>query len=187
MINCPNCGAANRPGSQVCRMCATKLAQQEASVSRTPADFVSESKSKPEETVETQGIACPSCNTVNEVGWSFCQQCGGRLPQAPAAPEWKPQADYKTTASPVADFIAPATVVAEPPVNPVQPTDSGAAPTVVVEAPSKPAVRSSGERVPPPPAAPSQAPPVPVFNAPPPEPKVAPPPPAPATKPPAPP
>src|SRR5262249_48515417 len=39
----------------------------------------------------------------------------------------------------------------------------------------------------PPPAAPSQAPPVPVFNAPPPEPKVAPPPPAPATKPPAPP
>lgn len=33
-----------------------------------------------------QGIVCPECNTSNEVGWSFCQQCGKRLPQSPAPP-----------------------------------------------------------------------------------------------------
>lgn len=33
-----------------------------------------------------QGIVCPECNTSNEVGWSFCQQCGKRLPKSPAPP-----------------------------------------------------------------------------------------------------
>jgi hypothetical protein len=139
--------------------------------------------------VEPQGIACPSCNTMNEEGWSFCQQCGGRLPQsASPAPEWKPQADYKTTASPAVDFAAPATVVAEPPISPVQPTDSGAAPTVVVETPTQPGARPSAERLQPPitasPPAPPPPPPVRATGQPEP-PKVAPPPPPPpAAKPP---
>ncbi len=44
--------------------------------------------------MEQEGIVCAECNTMNEPGWSFCQQCGKRLtqpaaappPQAPAAP-----------------------------------------------------------------------------------------------------
>ena len=33
-----------------------------------------------------QGTICPECNTSNEVGWSFCQQCGKRLPKSPPPP-----------------------------------------------------------------------------------------------------
>ena len=33
--------------------------------------------------VQQEGIVCPECNTSNEIGWSFCQQCGSRLPASP--------------------------------------------------------------------------------------------------------
>lgn len=36
--------------------------------------------------VEQEGIVCPECNTSNESGWSFCQQCGKRLPKSPPPP-----------------------------------------------------------------------------------------------------
>jgi hypothetical protein len=36
--------------------------------------------------VQPEGIICPECNTANEVGWSFCQQCGKRLPTSPPPP-----------------------------------------------------------------------------------------------------
>lgn len=36
--------------------------------------------------VQQEGNICPECNTSNEVGWSFCQQCGKRLPKSPAPP-----------------------------------------------------------------------------------------------------
>lgn len=38
--------------------------------------------------MEQEGIVCPECSTLNEVGWSFCQQCGKRLvqPQPPPQP-----------------------------------------------------------------------------------------------------
>lgn len=39
-----------------------------------------------EEKMPAQGIVCPECNTSNEAGWSFCQQCGKRLPKSPAPP-----------------------------------------------------------------------------------------------------
>jgi hypothetical protein len=32
---------------------------------------------------ESEGIACPVCHTMNEVGWAYCQQCGSKLQQAP--------------------------------------------------------------------------------------------------------
>ncbi len=35
---------------------------------------------------EQEGIVCPECNTSNEIGWSFCQQCGKRLPKSPPPP-----------------------------------------------------------------------------------------------------
>ena len=36
--------------------------------------------------VEQEGIVCPECSTSNEIGWSFCQQCGKRLPKSPPPP-----------------------------------------------------------------------------------------------------
>jgi len=39
-----------------------------------------------EEKMPAQGIVCSECNTPNEAGWSFCQQCGKRLPKSPAPP-----------------------------------------------------------------------------------------------------
>jgi hypothetical protein len=36
--------------------------------------------------VEQEGIVCPECNTPNESTWSFCQQCGKRLPKSSAPP-----------------------------------------------------------------------------------------------------
>jgi hypothetical protein len=35
---------------------------------------------------EQEGIVCPECSTSNEIGWSFCQQCGKRLPKSPPPP-----------------------------------------------------------------------------------------------------
>ncbi|HEX8185157.1 MAG TPA: FHA domain-containing protein, partial [Blastocatellia bacterium] len=52
------------------------------------------------ESSEPQEIACPKCQTVNEAGWSFCQQCGSKLPKPPApqpAPsDNKAQQGFKT-------------------------------------------------------------------------------------------
>lgn len=38
--------------------------------------------------MQPEGIVCPECNTSNEVGWSFCQQCGKRLPKSPPPPSF---------------------------------------------------------------------------------------------------
>lgn len=38
--------------------------------------------------MQPEGIICPECNTSNEVGWSFCQQCGKRLPKSPPPPSF---------------------------------------------------------------------------------------------------
>lgn len=96
MITCPNCGAGNKPGSSVCRMCAVSLegvvsapvneaniphATSAASANSNPVEQEEEKMS-----AEQQGIICPECGTSNEAGWSFCQQCGKRLPKSPPPP-----------------------------------------------------------------------------------------------------
>src|SRR6185369_7867474 len=94
MITCPNCAAGNKPGSSVCRMCAVSLegltdapapearsADASSAAAGSPRDVYQQ-----EEKMPPQGIVCPECNTSNEVGWSFCQQCGKRLPKSPAPP-----------------------------------------------------------------------------------------------------
>jgi hypothetical protein len=102
MITCPNCGAGNKPGSSACRMCATSL----VGIVEAPAPRVQTPGSSsphtpepdshhPEEVkppVEQEGIVCSECNTMNEPGWSFCQQCGKRLTQAAPAPPPQPPA-----------------------------------------------------------------------------------------------
>lgn len=47
--------------------------------------------------MDQEGIVCLECNTLNETGWSFCQQCGKKLvqpqappPQPPAQPPQRP-------------------------------------------------------------------------------------------------
>jgi len=78
---------------------------------------------------------------MNEVGWSFCQQCGGRLPKS-ATPDsdWKTQVDFKTTPTelpePEPAASGPVPSQAEPALTPEV---NGATPTVVVE-PVKPAI-----------------------------------------------
>lgn len=42
--------------------------------------------------MEQEGIVCLGCNTMNEPGWSFCQQCGKRLTQPPASAPQPPAA-----------------------------------------------------------------------------------------------
>ncbi|MFY9570758.1 MAG: FHA domain-containing protein [Blastocatellia bacterium] len=105
MIICPNCGAGNKTGSSVCRMCASSMegsgeASQGINFSST-AD-IKTGLTNPQEgeaTVEQQGIVCPDCDTMNEIGWSFCQQCGKRLiksPQSPSTPDLKMPVGLKT-------------------------------------------------------------------------------------------
>src|SRR5215510_11870915 len=90
MIACLNCGAQNREGSSVCRLCASPLA---SAVVREPKQM--EEATDP---VSTNAVTCPSCNAKNEAGWSFCQQCGKRLsePQSSAPPAWKSPDELKT-------------------------------------------------------------------------------------------
>ena len=102
---CPKCGASNRAGAAVCRMCAIPLSGiVEELSSRAGRADEAQPKSKQEATnsVEQEGITCPECKTFNEAGWSFCQQCGKRLPQpeSPApANDWKAADGFRTVAS----------------------------------------------------------------------------------------
>jgi len=95
MITCPNCGAGNKPGSSVCRMCALPLESAHTQpVAASPNASAYSTASSPNQDyqeggtapVQEEGIICPQCNTSNEVGWSFCQQCGSRLPASPPPP-----------------------------------------------------------------------------------------------------
>lgn len=109
MINCPNCGAGNKPGSSVCRMCATSLAgiaeapvtREQTANSNSPAAAKPDHRVREEEktSVEQEGIVCPECQAHNDTGWSFCQQCGKRLPKVeprPATPRAKEPEGLKT-------------------------------------------------------------------------------------------
>lgn len=78
MITCPNCGAENKLTASVCRLCETPLS---ASVRADFRDAETNFKEDRMESTEPDGVACPTCNTVNEMGWAFCQQCGSKLPQ----------------------------------------------------------------------------------------------------------
>ena len=40
--------------------------------------------------MDHEGTVCSECGTLNEPGWSFCQQCGKRLTQPAAAPPQPP-------------------------------------------------------------------------------------------------
>jgi len=60
------------------------------------AGTVRTDKEEGELQVEQQGIACPECNTMNEVGWLFCQQCGKRLPASSSPSDLQGRQALKT-------------------------------------------------------------------------------------------
>src|SRR5215210_5322579 len=101
IVRCPNCGAGNKAGSAVCRMCATPLGQSGAQVdaqtdraaSRESEGPQSHNENQQETTypVDAKIINCSDCNAENELGWAFCQQCGHKLPQTMPAPPQPPQ------------------------------------------------------------------------------------------------
>lgn len=71
------------------------IGQQAQSVDASSASVsTSQAYQQEERPVEQEGIVCPECNTSNEIGWSFCQQCGKRLPKSPPPP---PAADLKVS------------------------------------------------------------------------------------------
>src|SRR5213596_2958888 len=136
MITCPNCGAGNKPESSVCRMCAASLegiadafvAQVQTPGKVSPATDTPQSHFREEATapVEQEGIVCPECSTLNEIGWSFCQQCGKRLvqPHPPPQPHAHPpaQASDGLATNPEQEAVdepapsqSPGTFVAKPP------------------------------------------------------------------------
>jgi len=104
MIACPNCGAWNKSGSSVCRMCATSLesvaepavAARQGEDRKVVGATVRKEKGEEGLQVKQEGIACPECNTVNEVGWSFCQQCGKKLPDSSAPSDLQARQALKT-------------------------------------------------------------------------------------------
>jgi FHA domain/Double zinc ribbon len=93
MIICPNCGASNKPGSTVCRMCAAPMPEAPQYNSPPPgqgggfpATIIANDHERQEVgAAPPSEIECANCHTMNEAGWSFCQQCGQRLPAAPQA------------------------------------------------------------------------------------------------------
>ncbi len=153
VITCPNCGAGNIEGSSVCRLCATSLERPalafyaQAPSADVATDVASGANRKLEkeatDTVAIEEIECPNCHTKNEAGWSFCQQCGNRLPQwsPPPPPVSEPsvQEGFRTTPTEVpAVEQSYKTVVAEP--APKRPTEKPlpTAPTLVAEPPPPP-------------------------------------------------
>ena len=138
MIICPNCGASNKPGSSVCRMCAApmpEVPQYAGNPQSPPGAFpptviagdrernaAGAGAANPATPSETE---CPNCHTMNEAGWSFCQQCGQRLPQ-PAPPQMEAPQGFKTvpTEMPPADHGMQTVVADRPKTEPISPPPS---------------------------------------------------------------
>lgn len=92
MSTCPKCGANNKPSQEVCRLCATPLEKESEAIDPRMIDSLAA-------TVMAQGqdsgglgasgsgdIACPTCQTLNERSWAFCQHCGSKLQQSGTQP-----------------------------------------------------------------------------------------------------
>lgn len=97
--------------------------------------------------MEQEGIVCPECKTLNEIGWSFCQQCGQRLPKLPPPPI-QPRPDvgtppsFKTVPEQRAgidlDVARSLRTVAEKPVDQGLKTVAEESPAAKPEAPAQP-------------------------------------------------
>jgi FHA domain-containing protein/zinc ribbon protein len=90
---------------------------------------------------ESEGVACPTCHTMNEAGWAFCQQCGSKLPQAgpppPRPPAAEPPREQQTVVAPppTRDPIPPPT---REPVAPPREANIPLGQPTVMEQPQRP-------------------------------------------------
>lgn len=173
MTKCPKCGAENREGSAVCRMCGSAMTGASAGGGQRQADLpptvVFQEQQAPTDTgrgSKGDGATCPACGTLNEEGWAFCQQCGSRL-QPPAAASPPAQSPPMPLGQPtvadqaaIRDFVPPAkktTPEKPPPSPPVPETPKAATPHQPPPGPSfgqTTVADQSAVSPPPPPAAP---------------------------------
>jgi phage FluMu protein Com len=168
MTICPNCGAGNKPGSSVCRMCGDSLqeskpareSQADSDHDLPPTIVVSEQQRNQEGAAsnDPQGVACPKCQTLNEAGWSFCQQCGTRLPKMQPPEPPRPPAEHK---SPEGFKTVPTETPSKAPAEP-EPVAQGLKTVVATPAVTKPEDKQNKPAAPPQehrPVAPRPAPP----------------------------
>ncbi len=86
VTRCLKCGAENRPGITACRMCSNPLPQPDVS---SPDAFGGDSldttvvfksfKTQRGTAGLTECLVCPECQTINQLGWLFCPQCGKKV------------------------------------------------------------------------------------------------------------
>lgn len=83
MIACARCGASNGLGMTECRMCGSALTQSDAAGSRAPAGDPLDTtmvfknlRTQPGTAGLTECLICPDCQTIGQIGWLFCPQCG---------------------------------------------------------------------------------------------------------------
>jgi hypothetical protein len=84
MNRCRKCEAENAAGAKFCQMCATPLggpdAADEERAIRKPNPSMAITEVSSVEALEPR--ICPVCDAANELGWSFCQQCGSKLSES---------------------------------------------------------------------------------------------------------
>lgn len=79
-VICSDCGAGLRPGDRFCAQCGAKIEQEgeTAAPSLSPSPVPANADVPPPRT-------CEVCGHRNEQAGTFCEECGDRLPGAPAA------------------------------------------------------------------------------------------------------
>ncbi len=176
MSNCPKCGANNKPTQEVCRLCATPLERQGEQpsprmINSLAATVVAQDQDFHQSDQAGGEIQCPTCQTMNERSWAFCQHCGSKLrqessQQAPNPPERIQQAPETVVVPSIREtFVAP-NPPAPTPTAPIEPQ------TVVPPQPQRPQtppsfdVRQAPVAPPPLAAEPQPPPPEPRFNPP---------------------
>jgi hypothetical protein len=166
MSTCPKCGANNKPNQDVCRLCATPLerAGEVASprmIDSLAATVVSQDRDFQQSNQAGAEVPCPTCQTMNERSWAFCQHCGSKLrpesSQLSNPPERLQQAPQTVVVPSIRDNYAAQNPPAPTPPPPAEP------PTVFVSPPSAERQAQKPQPQNPPP----QNPPVPKPQAPP--------------------
>jgi uncharacterized OB-fold protein len=117
MMNCPKCGAGNKPGAESCRMCAEPLGQIGTADSvvteihpRLSTDILPDLKTQVGTLILREKLLCSFCSASNEMEWLFCQQCGKKLDKLSLQPAPAAGADIRQTPQP-----APSEKVADGP------------------------------------------------------------------------
>lgn len=109
MMNCPKCGAGNKPGAETCRMCAEPLGQSGSADNvateihpRLSTDGFADLKTQVGTLILREKLVCPFCSANNEMEWSFCQQCGKKLEKNSSEPATSADPDILRAPQPIA-------------------------------------------------------------------------------------